>query len=131
MFKIACSIGLVLLLAGCSNREPPGGDFRKLSTLADFPDFYPGLGRLYVQPASMPFGPYYGYDRNGKLVCTIYMAPMAAMDAHQSLEDLIQGAPALVDHVQMLYTHGHPGVAEPHYHVILWHITQREQSFVR
>jgi hypothetical protein len=28
-----------------------------------------------------------------------------------------------VDHVDMYYNAGHPGVPEPHYHVVLWYIS--------
>ena len=27
------------------------------------------------------------------------------------------------DHVDIVYNAGHPGVAEPHYHVIVWYIS--------
>ena len=49
--------GIILLmaLAGCANtREPPGGNFRKVSQLVRFPDFYPDLRTLYVQPDTLP-----------------------------------------------------------------------------
>ena len=47
-------------LAGCClvPTEPPGGDYRRVSELVRFPDFYPGLGRLYVQPKTLPLGPF-------------------------------------------------------------------------
>ena len=59
-------------LAGCylAPREPPGGDYKRVSELVRFPDFYPGLGRLYVQPNTLPLGPFRAYDRQGFLVST-------------------------------------------------------------
>jgi hypothetical protein len=27
-----------------------------------------------------------------------------------------------VDHVSLYYNAGHPGVEEPHYHIVLWYI---------
>ena len=31
-------------------QEPPGGNYKKVSTLVPLPDFIPGLGTLYVDP---------------------------------------------------------------------------------
>jgi hypothetical protein len=126
-------VGIILLviLAGCANiREPPGGNFKKVSQLARFPDFYPGLGTLYVQPDTLPEGPFYGYDRQGRLVDTIYMLPMRLLNA-QAILDALQGTRRRVDHVDVHYTDGHPGVAEPHYHIILWHISPEEAAKVQ
>ena len=36
------------------------------------PDFLPGLGTLYVNPSTLPEGPFLAYDHAGKLVSTIY-----------------------------------------------------------
>lgn len=121
---------LTLVVAGCAYYEPPGGKFQKLSHISDFPDFYPGLGSLYVQPDTMPVGPYYGYDRRGRLVNTIYMVPMRLLDQHQVLK-MIEGTPRAVDHVVFSYTAPHPGVDEPHYHIILWHISAEAAARVQ
>jgi hypothetical protein len=102
--------------------EPPGGDYKRVSELVRFPDFYPGLGRLYVQPKTLPLGPFRAYDRQGVLVSTIYMLPLKDLDAHKMME-IREGTPVPVDHVDIHYTSGHPGVEEPHYHVILWHVS--------
>jgi hypothetical protein len=121
---------LLLMLAGCTYYEPPGGKFQKLSQIARFPDFYPGLGTLYVQPDTMPIGPYYSYDRRGRLVNTIYMVPMRFFDEHQVV-NMIQGSPRPVDHAVIAYTAPHPGVDEPHYHIILWHVSAAEAAKVQ
>ena len=114
---------LLLALSACGViREPPGGDFKKVSSLVRFPDYYPGLGTLYVRPATLPQGPFYAYDRNGWLVSTIYMIPLWQFNAHEKMENL-PASPWPVDHVNLYYTAGHPGVEEPHYHVILWHVS--------
>jgi hypothetical protein len=126
-------VGIILALAlgGCAyTRAPPGGDFKKVSELVRFPDFYPGLGTLYVQPGTLPEGPFYGYDRQGRLVNTIYMLPMRLLDAHAMI-DRVQGTRRRVDHVDIHYTDGHPGVAEPHYHLILWHVSPDEAAKVQ
>jgi hypothetical protein len=111
-------------LTGCYllPSEPPGGDYKRVSELVHFPDFYPGLGRLYVQPNTLPLGPFRAYDRQGFLVSTIYMVPIKDLDAHKMME-IVEGTPVPVDHVDIHYTSGHPGVPEPHYHVILWHVS--------
>jgi len=117
---------VVMVLTGLTGcyllvpREPPGGDYKRVSELVRFPDFYPGLGRLYVQPNTLPLGPFRAYDRQGLLVSTIYMVPIQDLDAHKMME-IVEGTPIPVDHVEIHYTSGHPGVPEPHYHVILWH----------
>src|SRR5205085_3259571 len=81
-------------LAGCYlvPREPPGGDYKRVSELVHFPDFYPGLGRLYVQPNTLPLRPFRAYDRRGFLVSTIYMVPIKDLDAHKMME-IIEGTP--------------------------------------
>jgi len=35
-----------------------------------------------------------------------------------------------VDHVSIEYNAGHPGVAEPHYHIALWHVSKAEERLV-
>jgi hypothetical protein len=111
-------------LAGCClvPGEPPGGDYKRVSELVRFPDFYPGLGRLYVQPKTLPLGPFRAYDRQGYLVSTIYMVPIRDLEAHRMME-IVEGTPFPVDHVDIHYTSGHPGVEEPHYHIILWRVS--------
>ncbi|MEZ4547090.1 MAG: hypothetical protein R3B51_04930 [Thermodesulfobacteriota bacterium] len=37
---------------------PPGGKYQKVSSLVELPDFIPGLGVLYVDPATLPAGPF-------------------------------------------------------------------------
>jgi hypothetical protein len=126
-------VGFVVMamLAGCAYwHEPPGGNFKKISQMVHFPDFYPGLGTLYVQPDTLPEGPFYGYDRRGRLVDTIYMLPMRRLDAHVMI-DALQGTRWKVDHVDVHYTDGHPGVSEPHYHIILWHVSPAEAAKVQ
>jgi len=122
--------GLLLMVAGCAYYEPPGGKFQKVSQIVHFPDFIPGLGVLYVQPDTMPIGPYYGYDRRGHLVNTIYMVPLRVFEEHQVIK-MIEGARLPVDHVVISYTAPHPGVDEPHYHIILWHISAEAAEGVR
>ena len=100
---------------------PPGGAFQAVSDLVELPEFIPGLGSLYVDPATLPAGPFAAYDRSGHLVSTIYMLPLAAMNDHQQFKALgVAGTE--VQSVDIYYNAGHPGVSEPHYHVTLWHV---------
>ncbi|MCI0429681.1 MAG: hypothetical protein L0210_03935 [Rhodospirillales bacterium] len=104
-------------------KAPPGGDYQQVSKLVALPDFLPGLGTLYVQPATLPAGPFLAYDRDGRLVSTIYMIPTKDIEAQKKFDDLAVGTNDVVD-VDMYYNAGHPGVEEPHYHVVLWHVPQ-------
>jgi hypothetical protein len=108
---------------------PPGGDYKKVSDLVKLPEFLPGLGTLYVDPKTLPAGPFLAYDHDGKLVSTIYMIPIKDITDHKKFEDL-KAPGGKVDHVDMYYNAGHPGVEEPHYHVVLWHITKAQQARV-
>ncbi len=112
-------------VAGDAGREPPGGDYRKVSELVPLPDFIPGLGRLYVEPQTLPAGPFLAYDHKGRLVSSIYMIPISAIDGHKPFENLAVGGRKVVG-VDLVYNAGHPGVPEPHYHIILWHVPKSE-----
>ena len=102
---------------------PPPAGYRKLSTLAKLPEFIPGLGALYVRPQTLPAGPFLGYDRRGHLVNTVYMIPVADVTAHTTFEHLaVGGGP--VREVDFYFTPGHPGLEQPHYHVVLWHVPE-------
>lgn len=98
--------------------------FKKVSTLVKLPDFIPGMGTLYVDPSTLPVGPFLGYNRSGKLVNIIYMVPMKDLEAHKNFDALGSVAKGLkVDHTAIQFNPGHPGVEEPHYHVTQWLIS--------
>lgn len=107
--------------AAAQSTAPPPAPFQKVSDLVDLPEFIPGVGVLFVDPATLPAGPFLAYDREGALVSTVYMIPLTALNAQESFEGLAL-AEAPVDHVELYYNAGHPGVAEPHYHIVLWHV---------
>jgi hypothetical protein len=106
---------------GNMTKAPPGGDYKQVSDLVPLPAFLPGLGTLYVQPNTLPAGPFLAYDRDKKLVSTVYMIPMAEMEKQTKFENL-QTAGQKTVQVDMYYNAGHPGVTEPHYHMVLWHV---------
>jgi hypothetical protein len=111
------------------SKAPPGGDYKKVSELVKLPDFLPGLGTLYVNPKTLPAGPFLAYDHESKLVSTIYMIPLKDLNSQKKFDDL--AAPGgKVDHVSIYYNAGHPGVPDPHYHVVLWHVSKSQESLV-
>jgi hypothetical protein len=119
-------LGLLLITpqsALAQRKAPPGDGYKKVSTLVQLPDFLPGLGTLYADPATLPAGPFLAYDRQGNLVSSIYMIPLKAMNDQKAFNDLKSGKGEQVDHVDIVYNAGHPGVAAPHYHIILWYIS--------
>jgi hypothetical protein len=110
---------------------PPSGAYKKVSTLVPLPDFVPGLGTLYVDPATLPAGPFLAYDHQGNLVSSIYMIPLKDMNAKKAFSDL-KAAHERVDHVDIVFNAGHPGVAEPHYHMIVWYVSpQRAAGLIK
>lgn len=122
------SAGAVAADASVLN-APPAAPYKAVSSLVKLPDFVPGLGQLFVAPETLPAGPFLGYDHDGKLVTTTYMIPLSMMKADMNLNDL--KAPAgTVDHVDMMYNAGHPGVEEPHVHIILWNVPTAQESRV-
>src|SRR6187551_466958 len=127
---LAGAIGTAMLFASpnsaaAQSKAPPGGAYQQVSKLVPLPDFLPGLGTLYVDPASLPAGPFLAYDHQGKLVSSIYMIPLSDMNAQKSFSDL-KVAQQRVDHVDIVYNAGHPGVAVPHYHIIVWYVSQAD-----
>ena len=124
-------VAVILTLGGAINgmcaakglkMAPPPDPYKKVSSLVKLPDFIPGLGSLYVDPSTLPAGPFLAYSSKGKLVSTVFMIPIQNINDHKEFKNL-KVAQEKVDHVDMYYNAGHPGVEEPHYHVILWYIS--------
>ena len=150
MMAAAAALGLAATTAACSGMNdrsmsdkgasaegmhaammaPPGGNYKKVSELVALPDFIPGLGTLYVQPGTIPPGPFLAYDRTGRLVSTIYMVPLADMQAQKKFDELAVGDPT-VKSVDMYYNAGHPGVAEPHYHIVVWYVSPEKAASLK
>lgn len=99
---------------------PPPAPYAAVSSLVKLPDFLPGLGQLYVDPATLPAGPFLGYDHDGKLSATVYMVPLADLEGGKAFNDLAVGSPSVTG-VDIYYNAGHPGVEAPHAHVVLYH----------
>ena len=117
------------LFAQTVGQAPPPAPYKKVSTLVKLPDFLPGLGTLYVDPGTLPAGPFLAYDHQGKLVSTIYMIPIKDITEQKKFADLL--APGgKVDHVSLYFNAGHPGVPDPHYHIVLWHVPRQQEALV-
>jgi hypothetical protein len=110
-------------------KAPPKAPYQKVSELVKLPEFLPGIGTLYVDPKTLPAGPFLAYDRDGRLVSTMYMVPSKDIEAKKKFDDL--AAPGgKVDHVDLYFNAGHPGVEEPHYHIVLWHVAKADEARV-
>ena len=110
-------------------KAPPGGSYKKVSELVKLPDFLPNLGQLFVDPKTLPAGPFLAYDHDGKLVSTVYMIPVNELDQHKAFNGLAAPGGA-VDHVSLYFNAGHPGVEQPHYHIVLWHVSKADEARV-
>jgi hypothetical protein len=129
MKRLGSALAMVVLglavfatLTQAQMTAPPGGDYKEVSTLVALPNFLPGLGTLYVKPATLPAGPFLAYDRAGKLVSSVYMIPIKDIEAHKGFSNLV-AAQEKVDHVDMYFNAEHPGVPEPHYHIVVWYVS--------
>ena len=111
-------------------KAPPADDYKAVSSLVKLPDFLPGLGQLFVDPATLPAGPFLAYDRDGKLVSTIYMLPIKQLSDPDKPFDNLAAPGGNVDHVDVYFNAGHPGVEEPHAHVVLWHVSAEDEARV-
>ena len=131
--SVALSLA-VFATIGCSSvmaqQTAPPANYKKVSTLVALPDFVPGLGTLYVDPATLPAGPFLAYDKQGNLVSSVYMIPLKDITAHKAFNNLA-AANQKVDHVDMYYNAGHPGVAEPHYHVVIWYVSPQQAGALK
>lgn len=134
MRTLAVAVAMVAAGAFAANaveveKAPPGAPYQQVSKLVKLPDFLPGLGQLFVDPKTMPAGPFLAYDHDGKLVSTVYMIPIADLNPNKRFDDLASPG-GNVDHVQIYYNAGHPGVEQPHAHIVLWHVPVAEQARV-
>ncbi|MDX1466164.1 MAG: hypothetical protein R3215_10735 [Halomonas sp.] len=129
--KLTIGLGVAGLLGGLSSQAlahdeealrqaPPAAPFVKVSDALPLPEFIPGLGTLFVDPDTLPAGPFLAYDREGQLSATVYMTPLAALEEGAAFNDMAVGRRD-AESVDIYYNAGHPGVDEPHAHVVLFH----------
>lgn len=131
LFLVAVAAALAAPAASAQDihKAPPPTEFKKVSSLVQLPDYLPGLETLYVDPATLPVGPYLGYDKSGKLVNVTYMVPLKQIDERKAFEGLGHAAAGLrIDHSDVVFNPGHPGMMEPHYHITEWLIPKSVQE---
>ena len=58
------------------------------------------------------------------------MIPVKDLTAHKAFNGLA-AANEKVDHVDLYYNAGHPGVAEPHYHVVIWYVSPQQAAALK
>jgi hypothetical protein len=127
------TVALVVTLGATAIAKPvqaPAG-FVKVSDALKNPAmaWVPGLGTLYVDPKTLPAGPFFGYDKGGKLVNVSYMLPSKDLSAHKSWDNAGQAAKGLkIDHTDIYTSVAHPGVMEEHLHVVNWLIPVSEEA---
>jgi hypothetical protein len=102
--------------------------YKKVSSLVNFPSFFPGIGEVYVQPRTLPNGPYRAFDRRGRLSSTISMIPIEDMEDRKKFD--LAGLAGRGDHVTVYFNSGHPGLDKPHYHIHIWHVSKRGEARV-
>jgi hypothetical protein len=126
---VTMATSLCAMAASEVTKSPPAAPYQQVSKLVKLPDFLPGMGQLFVDPATLPAGPFLAYDHHGKLVSTIYMLPIKDLNPDKRFDEL--AAPGgNVDHVDVSYNAGHPGVEGPHVHVVLWHVSATDEARV-
>ncbi|MCR8725550.1 hypothetical protein [Frigidibacter sp. ROC022] len=99
---------------------PPGAPYVQVSDVLPLPAFLPGLGTLFVDPDTLPAGPFLAYDHDGMLSATVYMTPLDDLQNGTVFDGLGIGLHT-VSSVDIYYNAGHPGVEKPHAHVVLYH----------
>lgn len=104
--------------------------YKRLSDLVNFPKFFPGLGIVFVKPDAMPLGPYLCFDRDNRLIATLYMVSIKDIDDHKSFEAPAPAFAGKVDHISHYFNPGHPGMDMPHYHIVIWHVSKEEEARV-
>ena len=113
------------LISSISFAQPPQlpEGYVAASELLPLPDFIPGAGALYIDPANAPIGPWIAYGNNNTPVEILYMLPLSQLNTAQNYDNLsthlLELLGASVDHVDVTFNGGHPGMAEQHYHIRL------------
>lgn len=132
---LAVAFGVFTFAAAQSadlTKSPPGEPWVGVDTLVELPAFVPGAGELFIRPDDAPFGPWLAYGSDGSLVEVLFMVPVSEMEQHGSWDDLAGDLLAdlglTIDHVDITYNGGHPGMAEPHYHFRLAFVDHATQG---
>ena len=54
------------------------------------------------------------------------MVRLEAPQEQKKFADLAGGPAQTVRSVSLYYSAGHPGVEQPHYHIVLWHVAESQ-----
>lgn len=111
-------------------KSPPPAPYVQVSNALPLPEFIPGLGTLFVNPDTLPAGPFFAYDHDGKLSATVYMTPLEDLQNGKSFDGLAVGAPSVAG-VDIYFNAGHAGVEKPHAHVVLYHDDGAEERLAK
>lgn len=86
----------------------------------------PGVARV---DAGRPGGPDLAYDREGRVIATIFTVSSREL-VDRGIETLrAEGRP--IDHVEIFPLVGHGELPAPHYAVVLWHVSEPEAAALR
>lgn len=129
-FAIAAAIVTPAWAADQVEKAPPMGAYKKVSDLVKLPDFLPALGQLFVDLKTLPAGPFLACDRGGKLVSAVYMLPVEDLTKKDRHFDDLAAPGGRVDHVDVYFNAGRPGVEKLHAHLVLWHVPKADETRV-
>ena len=92
------------------------------SEILELPEFIPSVGSLYIDPGNAPVRPWLAYGRDGQLVEVLFMVPLNELTNNTNWTNLATNLFGQMDfgafnHVDITFNGGHPGMAEPHYHI--------------
>jgi hypothetical protein len=130
----AALLGLSAAASAQSELDPPLPEgYVSVSDIVQLPEFIPGVGALYIHPDNAPVGPWLAYGNDDDLVEVVFMVPLSEMQSFSDWENLAGGTfgtlgVSNIDHVDVSFNGGHPGMAEAHYHfrlVLVDNETQR------
>jgi len=116
---------------GLTKRAAVRDGYRPVSELTGgaYPTFSPGIGAVYVRRESLPSGPFIAFDRKGRQVSTIYKFSLDRMAAKEAVSAEGTSMPP-VDHVRGYFSGSHPGVDFPHYSLVFWHVSPKDEGRV-
>lgn len=111
--------------------EVPQG-YVNASEILPLPEFVPSAGALYINPENAPVGPWLAYGKDGALIELLYMVPLAQMQDAQNWDALsasvLNDLGVSIDHVDISFNGGHPGMEEAHYHIRLVFVDHETQQ---
>jgi hypothetical protein len=80
--------------------------YKRVSSLVNFPSFFPGIGVVYVKPDTLPNGPFLAFDRSDRLSSTIYMIPVEDIENRKKFD--FAKMTARGDHVTLYFNRATP-----------------------